>query len=198
MHKNYKVIGITGGIGSGKSYVCERLKHLGYSVYEADKAAKEVMLKPEVITQIQKNFGKESYIHGQLNRSYLSKVFQNRKELQKLNAIVHPAVAKHFENYLALLDSSKPYVFKEAAILFETGTWKSCHRIVNIFAPFGIRIHRILKRDPHLSIQQIYHRISQQWNDEWKVKNSHFTIFNDGFLNVDIQIQKMLSFLNVS
>lgn len=191
----YKIIGITGGIGSGKSFVCEKLKHLGYPIYEADAAAKEVMLQPEIASEIQKQFGKESYEMGQINRNYLSKVFQNRKELQKLNAIVHPAVAQHFDNFLKNLNTNKIFVFKEAAILFESGTWKTCDKVITIFAPLSIRIHRILKRDPHLSVQQIQQRIAQQWHDEWKIKNSHFTIFNDGFLNLDKQIEKMLNFI---
>ncbi len=194
-NKRYKIIGITGGIGSGKSFVCDKLKNLGYPIYEADSAAKEVMLFPQIVQKIQQAFGNDCYIHGQLNRTYLSKVFQNRKELQKLNAIVHPAVAEHFNLYLKGLKSEKHFVFKEAAILFESGTWKTCDKTVTIFAPLGIRIQRILKRDPHLSIQQIYQRISQQWNDEWKVKNSHYTIFNDNFLDLDQQIQKMLNFI---
>lgn len=191
----FQIIGITGGMGSGKSFICEKLKNLGYPIYDADTAAKEVMLSPHIVQAIQQTFGKDSYINGELNRTYLSKVFQKRKELQKLNAIVHPAVAEHFNFYLKNLKSEKPLVFKEAAILFESGTWKTCDKVVTIFAPLGIRIQRILKRDPHLSIEQIYQRISQQWHDEWKIKNSHYTIFNDGILNLDTQIQKMLKFI---
>ncbi len=191
----YKVIGITGGIGSGKSYICNILKNLGFPIYEADVAAKKIMLLEPIKKQIQDTFGEESYIDGQLNRNYLTKVFQNTKELKKLNAIVHPAVAKHFEDYLDNLITSHKLVFKEAAILFESGTWKSCHSIVNIFAPLGIRVQRILMRDSHLTKEQIYQRILQQWDDEWKIKNSHFTIFNDGNLHLYKQIQRMIEFL---
>jgi dephospho-CoA kinase len=193
---SFQIIGVTGGMGSGKSYICKKLKELGYPIYEADAAAKEVMKLPNIIQQIQNEFGEESYINGFLNTHYLSKVFSDKKKLQKLNAIVHPAVATHFENYLFNLSTSKSLVFKEAAILFESGTWKSCDKIVTIFAPFGIRVNRILYRDPHLSLEQIYHRINQQWSDEWKVKNSHFTIFNDGFLNIDKQIQNLLKLIS--
>lgn len=195
-YKHYKVVGITGGMGSGKSFVCNKIKQLGYSVYEADSAAKEVMLQPIIMKKIQEAFGQESYTNGQINRNYLTKVFQNRKELQKLNEIVHPAVAEHFHYFLEHLKTDKSLVFKEAAILFESGTWKSCDFVITIFAPLGIRMQRIIQRDSHLSIEQIHQRIAQQWNDEWKVKNSHFTIFNDGFQNLDNQILKMIHFIS--
>lgn len=194
-NNHYKIIGITGGMGSGKSFVCDKLRNLGFPIYEADSAAKEVMLQPAVITEIQNAFGNQSYKNGQINKIYLSKVFQNPNQLRKLNAIVHPAVATHFNEYLKKLDSNKPFVFKEAAILFESGTWKTCDKVINVFAPLGIRVKRIIQRDTHLNTEQIHQRIAQQWNDEWKVKNSHFTIFNDGLQNVDKQIEKMLNFI---
>jgi dephospho-CoA kinase len=196
MTKNkYRIIGITGGIGSGKSFICNKLKEKGYVIYEADAAAKEIMKSNQVVQAIKKEFGENSYIQGELNKQYLSNLFKNPKELQKLNAIVHPVVAQHFENFLLQLQTPIPFIFKEAAILFESGTWKNCHQIVTIFAPLGIRIQRILKRDPHLTIDQIQSRMQQQWPDEWKIKHSHFVIFNDEIQDLNKQIQKMLCFI---
>lgn len=184
------IIGITGGIGSGKSFIANILISKGFALYFADDAAKEIMKQPEVLNQLQNTFGTQAVINNQINRQYLSQIFKYPQQLQKLNQIVHPLVQEHFQNFVNSQQST--IIFKEAAILFESGTWKYCNYIVNVFAPLGIRIQRLLHRDEHLPQQLILHRINQQWNDQWKLQHSHFTIFNDGFLPLEPQIQKLL------
>lgn len=185
------IIGITGGMGSGKSYISNILISKGFTLYFADDAAKEIMKQPEVLMKLQITFGDQAVIDNQINKQYLSNLFKYPRQLQKLNQIVHPLVQEHFQDFV--IRQQSPIIFKEAAILFESGAWKTCNYIVNVFAPMGIRIQRLLQRDKHIALPLILQRIYQQWNDQWKLQHSHYTIFNDGLQPLEPQIEKLLS-----
>lgn len=122
-------VGVTGGIGAGKTLVTKLFSILNVPIYYADGRAKELM-NSQLVEAITKNFGSESYVDGKLNRAYLaSTVFSNKVELQKLNSIVHPAVALDFENWIKK-HSSKSYVIKEAALLVETSSYKQLDKLI--------------------------------------------------------------------
>ncbi|WP_025741644.1 dephospho-CoA kinase [Aquimarina pacifica] len=182
-----KVVGITGGIGSGKSTVAQMFKKLGIPIYIADDEAKKMMNTNETIKkEIISLFGKEAYVDGVLNRSYISKiVFSNKLLLSKLNKIVHPAVAKHFDDWK---DKQKsPYVIKEAAILFENGGYKRCDYTILVSAPLEIRIQRVLKRDM-VTVEQIQSRIDNQWTDAQKIPLADFVINNIDLSKTELKV----------
>lgn len=172
-------IGITGGIGSGKSTVCQIFKILGIPVYSADDRAKWLMAHdPELKTSIRAEFGVESYTAtGELNRSFLAeKVFSNPEAVAKINALVHPRVGKDFETWVE--NQSSPYVLKEAALIFESGGEKKLDAVINVSSPLKIRIARVLLRDPQRSEEQVNHIIDQQMPDEEKNSKADFVIKN--------------------
>ncbi|MBL7924902.1 MAG: dephospho-CoA kinase [Bacteroidia bacterium] len=173
-------VGITGGIGSGKSIVCRIFKLLGIPVYDADTAAKELMNRhPEIRQKILETFGHDSYTaEGLLRRAYLSKiVFSNPQALEKLNHIVHPYVR---EDYLKWQEhqTESPYTLHEAAILFESGAHKDMDAIVLVDAPEELRIRRVIERDGR-NRQDVKSIISRQWTTEKKQKLSDYIIQND-------------------
>jgi dephospho-CoA kinase len=174
-------IGITGGIGSGKSIVCKIFKSLGVPVYDADSRAKSVMTTDGIlISQIKKEFGELSYHwDGTLNRNSLGKeVFQNPSRLKVLNELVHPRVALDYENWRSEhLDFS--YVIKEAALLFESGSYELLDCIIVITAPEELRIERVRSRDKGRSVEQIKNIIAQQWPEDEKIRKSNAIISND-------------------
>jgi len=142
-----KVIGLTGGIGSGKTTVANYFKEMGVPVYIADDGARAVMQSDAVVKEIKETFGEALFENDILNRAKLADiVFNNADKLAQLNAIVHPAVKKDFELWL-LNHRDKEYVIYEAAILFESGRYKDCDSIITVTAPEEIRIERVLKRD---------------------------------------------------
>lgn len=157
-------VGVTGGIGSGKSTICKLLENLEYPVYYADDRAKFILAndqkcKEKIITE----FGVKCYLeNGELNRSYLAdKVFNSEQEIKKLNAIVHPLVDEDFENWLIRNEKSN-IVFKEAALLFETGGYKKLDKIIVVDAPLEVRIDRVLLRDPQRTKKQVEAIIAKQ------------------------------------
>jgi dephospho-CoA kinase len=173
-------IGITGGIGSGKTTVCKVLKLLGIPIYFADDEAKKILdTSIDVKTNIINTFGIEVIdTNGIIDRKKLAlKIFNNKENLEKLNSIVHPAVAKHFENWLHENKSAK-YILKEAAILFESKAYKAVDKVITVTAPIELKIQRAMQRDntDRASIEQ---RIKNQLSDEEKIKRSHFIIYND-------------------
>jgi dephospho-CoA kinase len=173
-------VGITGGIGSGKSTVCKVFELLGVPVYNSDWEAKKIQNEDaEVKAAILKAFG-ENLLNdkGMIDRTQLAAVvFNDKDKLQKLNSIVHPSVARHFDNWLELNKSSK-YVIKEAAILIESGIHKTLDKMILVVAPFEIRLSRAIKRD-NISEDLVKQRINSQLSDEEKIKFSHFIIYND-------------------
>ncbi len=174
-------IGITGGIGSGKSLVCRIFNCLGVSVYDADSRAKSVMTTDGILVmQIKKEFGGLSYhADGSLNRNYLAKtVFNNPERLEVLNKLVHPRVGEDYQSWLEE-HKDEHYVLKEAALLYESGSYKLLDKIIVVHAPETMRIARVKQRDPHRSEQDIKTIIHNQWNDEVKLKQADFVVLND-------------------
>jgi dephospho-CoA kinase len=175
------LVGITGGIGAGKSIVCEVFNVLKVPVYEADVRAKALMEESsEVVTKIKSFFGEESYLDtGKLNRTYLSaEVFNNTENLEKINQIVHPAVEQDFNSWVAS-KAKYSYVLKEAALLVETGSFKKLDSLIVVTAPENVRIQRVLKRDKHRTAQEVKAIISNQLAEEKKVEKAQFVINND-------------------
>ncbi len=174
-------IGLTGGIGSGKSTVAKLFRFLGVEVYSADTEAKELMnINPYLRKEISLLFGEEAYVAGGLNSVFIaSKVFSNPSLLEKLNSIVHPVVREDFFEW-AKIRSENAYVIQEAAILFESGFSSFFDYNILVKAPLDIRIERVMNRDKvHKS--DVEKRINQQFSDEKKAKLSDFQIDNDGF-----------------
>jgi dephospho-CoA kinase len=173
-------IGITGGIGSGKSLVCKIFSRLGVPVYDADSHAKELMTTDGIlISQIKKEFGELSYLgHGGLNRKYLSaEVFSDAGKLKRLNGLVHPRVAHHYDMWVQ--QQGTEYVVKEAALLVEAGSYKTLDRLVVVSTPEALRIQRVLKRDPHRTEQQVREVIANQLPEEKKLMLADDVIVND-------------------
>jgi dephospho-CoA kinase len=181
------IVGLTGGIGSGKTTVAKQFIALGIPVYIADEEAKLLMNKSKIIKRkLTKLFGDNAYINGKLNRPYIANIiFNNKSYLQQMNAIVHPKVARHFEKWL--LKQKAPYVIKEVAILFENGSDKLCDFVITVTAAKNIRIQRLLKRD-ETSKEKIEAIMKNQWTDEEKIKHSHFVIVNTNLENTKKQV----------
>ena len=175
-----KVVGVTGGIGSGKTTVCQIFEHLNVPIYYADSRAKELMASnSDLKAAIIKSFGEDSYTNGQLNRPYLAKlVFTSPEKLALLNSLVHPAVANDFERWLEENDTV-PYVLKEAAILFESGAYQDVNTSVLVIAPEDVRLQRVMKRDGS-SKEEVLQRMKNQWTQERKAKLADHIINNDG------------------
>ena len=174
-----KLVGITGGIGSGKSTVCQIFKILGIPVYAADDRAKWLMTHDSNVKgEILSLFGKSSYHeNGTLNRSFLAEtVFSDPEKVKQINAIVHPAVRLDFENWAK--KQNAPYVLKEAALIFETGGNQQLDAVINVSSPLKIRVARVLMRDPHRSEKQVNEIINQQLPDEEKNQKADFVIKN--------------------
>lgn len=174
-------IGVTGGIGSGKSTVCKVFATLGVPVYDADSRAKALMNEDSLLRKgIIATFGEQSYTQGQLNREYLGKlVFPDPEKVKKLNQLVHPAVGRDFEKWVAKF-SSLPYVIKEAALLIEAGSYKQLDQLILVTAPEDIRIQRVLQRDKHRTEQDVRNVIQRQLPEEEKRKYCQLVIENDG------------------
>lgn len=184
------IVGLTGGIGSGKTTVAKEFKKIGVPVYIADEEAKRLMNRSKVIKRKLINlFGENTYIDDKLNRPFIADIiFNDTMYLQKMNAIVHPKVARHFEKWT--LKQNAPYVIKEAAILFENGGYTQCDYIITVTAPIEVRIQRLLKRDDTTK-DKIKAIMKNQWSDKEKVKLSDFVIENIELRNTIIQVNEV-------
>ncbi|MDA9056742.1 dephospho-CoA kinase [Flavobacteriaceae bacterium] len=173
-----KIVGLTGGIGSGKTTVAQMFKALGVPVYNADNEAKVLMQSSEIIKgELIQLLGDTCYQNGQLNRSFIaSKVFADKALLEKINAIVHPKVAAHFEQWL--FKQKAPYVIKEVAILFETETQHLFDFILTVTAPVETRIQRVMDRDQKTKLE-VEMVIKNQLSEDEKINQSDFVIFNN-------------------
>ena len=176
-------IGITGGIGSGKS-IASRLFHaLGVPVYDADTRARWVMEHDHVLREeLRAAFGPDTYdAAGRLNRPALAAtVFNNPARLAQLNGLVHPHVGTDFEHWAtAQQEAGHAYVLKEAALLFEAGSYKQLDRIITVFAPLAVRTARVLRRDPHRSAADVAAIMAKQLNEEEKMQRADFVLVND-------------------
>jgi dephospho-CoA kinase len=173
-------IGITGNIGGGKTTVSKVFEVLGIPVFYADDAAKKVMTVDEIlIGEIKSAFGADSYFEdGSLNRKYIANiVFNDEGQLAKLNGIVHPAVFRSFDSWVAGIKDA-PYVMKEAALLFESSSYKMCYKTIMVTAPLELRIKRVMQRDG-FSREEILSREVRQFTEEKKVALADFVIKND-------------------
>ncbi|NEM96270.1 dephospho-CoA kinase [Pontibacter burrus] len=174
-------IGITGGIGVGKSIVCRLFAILGIPVYDADTRAKWVMHNDQALKEeLTEAFGPEAYTEaGELNRTYLAKTaFHNPQKLELLNSLVHPHVGNDFTNWVEA-NQSAPYVLKEAALMFESESWRQMDEIIVVSAPLDVRIKRILQRDPHRTQEDVEAIIAKQLDEDEKMVRAQHIIYND-------------------
>ena len=176
---NQLKVGITGGIGSGKSLICKVFSKLGIPIYGADSRAKWLTNNdPEIRRKVIEEFGNESFNEQGLNREFIaSQVFNNKERLQVLNHIIHPAVAVDYENWVK--QQTAPYTIKEAALMFESGSYKMQDLIITVSAPKEVRISRVLNRDSFRSRKEIEGIIDKQLSEEERIERSDFVIYND-------------------
>lgn len=181
-------VGITGGIGSGKSTVCAVFETLGIPVYYADTETKQLYTKNSGLKDAVINaFGPDVYLNGNLDRAKMASiVFSNKEKLNQLNQIVHPFVIQDFEDWCKL-HTNKQYVIKEAAIMFESGSYKQLDVIVGVIAPEEVRIERTMKRDG-LSREEVVQRINKQMPADEMAKRCHYIIENNGHESLIVQV----------
>lgn len=190
------VVGITGGIGSGKSYVAECFLSFPNTVYyHADQEAKKLMnSSEEIIEQVIAEFGESAYESGELNRPFIaSVVFQDPSKLQKLNAIVHPCVRKHFKKFIKS-QSDETLIIYENAILFEINSDLACEIIITVTAPENVKIERVMKRDG-VSKEEVLKRMKNQWTDTRKILLSNYIILNINKEATMLKVQKIHNIL---
>ncbi|WP_294960477.1 dephospho-CoA kinase [uncultured Flavobacterium sp.] len=191
-----KVIGLTGGIGSGKTTVANYFEEMGVPVYIADDGAKRVMQSKNILKEVKSAFGGNIFDGDVLNRAKLAQVvFNDKEQLAKLNAIVHPAVKLDFEEWVKE-HKNQDYVIYEAAILFESGRYKDCDVIITVTAPEEVRIDRVIKRDK-TTREQVVSRMKMQWNDEKRISKSNFVINNNNLKKAKEEVVKILKILNI-
>ena len=194
-----KVIGLTGGIGSGKSSVLEIFKKFGISTYNADESAKKLISSDKkIIYSIKQLFGEDIYVENELNSKLVSKVvFNDKEKLKSLNSIIHPAVAIDFDNF-CFKHRDESYIVKEAAIIFETKTENLFNKIIYVKAPKEIRIDRVMKRD-NLSRDDVLNRMQNQINETSIIDKCDFIIDNINFSELEekvLEIHNTLISLN--
>lgn len=183
-------IGITGGIGSGKTFICTLFEALGIPVYNADEEAKKLMntdarIKQKLIEQ----FGEATYKDGFLDRAFLaSMIFSDKKKLELVNSIVHPIVIQEAKDWANR--QTTRYSLKEAALLFESGSYKELDYTILVTAPMDVRIQRVIARDA-VTEQQVRERINKQLSDEEKLPLADFVIVNDGITPLLPQVWKL-------
>ncbi|PXX23479.1 dephospho-CoA kinase [Arenibacter sp. ARW7G5Y1] len=184
------IVGLTGGIGSGKSTVGSMFQKLGVPIYNSDVEAKNLMTRSKKIKKdIEALLGKGSYLNGELNKEYIAKkVFRDKDLLQALNNIVHPAVRRHFKSWCKRQNA--PYVIQEAAIIFENGTNDFYDKIILVTSPREIRIQRVVDRDG-VTAEAVMERIENQWPDRDKEKLSDFIIENTGLEATQRQVSQI-------
>ena len=185
------VVGLTGGIGSGKTTIAKLLELKGIPVYDSDKRAKYLMHNStEIRTALKLEFGDEVYSEEVLNREYLAKiVFGNKDKLKTLNSIVHPVVAKDFQDWIA--SQKTEIVVKEAAILFESGAYKTCDVNVTVHTDVEERIERVQKRDG-VTREQVLSRINNQWTDKQRNEKSDIIIKNNDVDPTEVNVKKLV------
>ena len=186
-------IGITGGIGSGKSLICKIFRLFGIPVYDADSHAKALMTTDGILVQqIKKEFGDLAYYaDGSLNRSYLGDhVFLQEEKIAKLNSLVHPRVAADYKQWFEA-QREVPYVLKEAALLFESGSYRGLDKTIVVTAPERLRQERVMRRDAHRTVEQFKGIVEKQMLEEEKTKRADYIIVNDDVTLVIPQVLKL-------
>lgn len=191
-----KRIGLTGGIGSGKSFIAQIIEHMGYPVYYSDARAKELTKSnPTIKMGLISLFGEEVYEGNKLNAKLIaSKIFHNDELRTKVNELIHPIVRADFENWA--LNQNSALVFNEAAILFETGSYRNFDATVLVCAPTELKIERVMKRE-NCSREAVLERMNKQWPDEEKLKLADYSILNDDVTPVLIQLEAVINELLV-
>ncbi|MDR1876245.1 MAG: dephospho-CoA kinase [Flavobacteriaceae bacterium] len=187
-----KVVGLTGGMGTGKSTVAKLFEEKGYPVYSSDSRAKELMMEDKDLkAKLIHLLGEDSYSGDTLNKKYIAqKIFSDKKLLQEQNALVHSAVRNDFKDWVA--KQKGDFCIKEAAILFESGAHKDCDYIIVVTAPEQIRINRILSRDG-LTEEEIKKRLQNQWSQEKLADLADFQITNDSDMeNIKTQVNHII------
>lgn len=190
-----KIIGLTGGIGSGKTTVARMFEELGVPVYYADDEAKKLNDTSETIkTGLTNLLGNELYKEGKLDRKKLAEIiFSDKKILEKVNQIIHPEVAAHFKEWVSRQKS--PYVLKEAAILFESGSYQFCDAVILVTAPEEERILRVMQRD-NVTREQVMARMRNQWPEEQKKALADYIIENLHQTETLIKVKNLHNLLN--
>ena len=183
-------IGLTGGIGSGKSTVAQIFEVLGIPVYYADKETRRIMnADPELKKKIIKNFGEESYKNGELNRGYISSIiFNDNGKLDLLNSLVHPETIKDSESWMT--KQTTPYAIHEAALIFEAGVAERLDYVIGVSAPFPLRLKRAMERN-NVPREEVINRMNKQIEEEIKMKLCDFIIINDEHEMVIPQVLKL-------
>jgi dephospho-CoA kinase len=174
------LLGITGGIGSGKSTISKIFKVLGVKIYQSDDIAKYLMENDnKLISSIINSFGEESYIDGKINKEYISKnVFYDKEKLKIINNLVHPVVINDFKKW-CLINKNEKILIKEAALLFESKSYKELNFVIYVYAKKKLRISRILKRDTHRTKDQIEHIIKSQLTDKESFEKADYILENN-------------------
>ena len=183
-------VGLTGGIGSGKSTVAAFFRKLGIPVYDSDSRARELMHDDvDLRHAIAQLLGKKAYKGADLDRKWIaSRVFSNPELLQALNELVHPAVRRDFVRWT--LQQQAPYVMQEAAILMENGAYRNLDKTILVTAPKALRIDRVVNRD-EISANQVRERMKRQWNDADKIPLADFIIENTDLKNTREQVVRI-------
>jgi dephospho-CoA kinase len=172
-----KIIGLTGGIGSGKTTIAGYFASWGVPVYYADDEAKKILYRPDAAGEVREAFGEAVFTDGVPDRQKIAgMVFDDPKKLGILNGIIHPKVRQHFKDWVAGHKGGQ-FVIKEAAILFESGSYKDCDAIILVRAPKKIRIKRVMERD-NTTEEKVLERIANQWDDDKKAALSTYIIEN--------------------
>ena len=187
-------VGVTGGIGSGKTFVCNKMKDRGIPVYNCDDEAKRLMQEnPTIREQLCSLIGNEAYTNGSLNKSVIAEfLFANPDNGKQINGIVHSAVKQDFVEWAS--KQTTPIVMQECALLFEAGFQDTVDAVIAIHAPAEVRMERAMRRD-HATRQQIEARMRQQLDEEEKVMRADYCIVNDGKADIDKQIDNILKLI---
>lgn len=191
-----KIVGLTGGIGSGKTTVAKFFAEFkNVAIYIADVEAKKLMNSSEIIkTKLVKEFGKESFIKGELNRTFIAEiVFKDKEKLAVLNGIVHPEVRKHFQKFIEN-NQDKAYIIYENAILFESKSNIFCDIIITVYAELNTKINRVIARDSSTKTA-VLSRMKSQWSDAKKMLQSNYIIYNEKLEDTVNQVHKIHNIL---
>ena len=193
-----KIIGLTGGIGSGKTTVAKFFAEFkNVAIYIADAEAKKLMNSSEVIKEkLIEKFGEKSFIDDNLNRKYIADiVFKNKEKLAELNAIVHPEVKRHFQEFIKK-NNTKEYIIYENAILFESKSNLFCDIIITVVADITTKINRVMLRDSSTK-KEVVNRINNQWKDVKKTLQSNYLIYNENLVKTKEQVHKIHNILTL-
>ena len=179
-------IGITGGIGSGKSYICQQLKERGFQVYDCDAAAKRLIrTSPEIKRKLTNLVGTDAYIDGKLNKAAIAQfLLRSEASAKAIDNIVHPAVFQDFE------ESGMQWM--ESAIMYESGIYRLVDKVIVVTAPQEVRIQRVMQRD-HISRNEVLQWMQRQWAQEEIVKRADYEIINDGIADINTQIDNIIN-----